>query len=87
MYSVLYTPAATGQIATLTQADCDRLRRTLRGIAETARDVLLLQSGVLSSPARLVVYLGEHLVWYELDHERRRLTVDLVESRSSSEAA
>ena len=87
MYSVLYTPAATGQIASLPQADRDRLGRTMRGIAETARDVLLLQSGVLSSPARLVVYLGEHLVWYELDHERRRLTVDLVESRSSSAAA
>jgi mRNA-degrading endonuclease RelE of RelBE toxin-antitoxin system len=87
MYSVLYTPAASAQIAALPQQDRDRLRRTLRGIAETARDVLLLQSGVLSSPARLVAYLGEHLVWYELDHERRRLTVDLVEPRSSSEAA
>ena len=87
MYSVLYSPAAVAGVAALPQADRDRLHRTIRGIAETARDVLLLQSGVLAGPARLVVYFGEHLAWYELDHERRKITVEQVEARATSAAA
>ena len=87
MYSVLYSPAAVAGVTALPQADRDRLHRALRGIAETARDVLLLQSGVLAGPARLVVYFGEHLAWYELDHERRRITVERVEPRAASAAA
>jgi hypothetical protein len=87
MYSVVQAPLAAEQIRALPRAEREKLRRTLEGIAATARDVLLLQSGVLAGPAKLVVYLGEHVAWYELDHERRRLTVEHIEALPGSAAA
>jgi len=87
VYSVLYSPGAVTGVAALPQADRERLHRALRGIAEPARDVLLPQSRGLAGPARLVLYFGEHLDWYELDHERRSIPVEQVELRAASAAA
>jgi len=87
MYSVVQAPLAAEQIRALPRAAREKLHRILQGIAATARDVLLLQSGVLAAPAKLVLYLGEHIAWYELDHDRRRLTIERIEALPGSVAA
>ena len=57
------------------------VRQKLSGIGETAEQMLILQGGFFPGPSVLQKVVDGWLVHYELDPERRRLTVLSVEPR------
>jgi hypothetical protein len=59
------------------------VRQKLTGIAETAEQMLILQGGFFPGPSLLQKIVDGWLVHYELDPERRRITVLSIEPRGA----
>ena len=56
-----------------------RLQRHLLGIAETAQEVALLQDGFFPGPPRLRLVLDGFDITYVLDHEARKITIEVIQ--------
>ncbi|MFL5311430.1 MAG: hypothetical protein ACJ79H_13345 [Myxococcales bacterium] len=82
MYQIDVSLQASEQLARV--AGLKRvIRQKLSGIGDTAEQMLILQGGFFPGPAILHKIVDGWLVQYELDPERRRITVLSVEPRGA----